>query len=154
MCNNFYSRDMDIITGYLLQIFSMKALKCIITFFAMMFSFLVGDVNIALVACGILYIIDFFCGILINAYFGTFDWHKLYRWVFKFILYGIWIIVWHMVDLLVAHSTLEFWAQNVFIVYLWVTEALSIMRHLAWIGLHIPKKLINRLERMQNEFNS
>lgn len=79
MCNNFYSHDMEIIIDYLVQIFSMKVLKAVITLLTMMFSFLVGDVNIALMACGILYIIDFSCGIFINAYFGTFDWYKLRR---------------------------------------------------------------------------
>jgi len=38
--------------------------------------------------------------------------------------------------------------------YLGVTEALSVLKHLANMGLHIPIKLINRLEGIKHDLDS
>lgn len=145
---------MEIITAYLAQILSMKTIKMIASWIVMAFSFLVWEVNMALYACGVLYIADFICWISINAYYGRFSWFKLRKWIFKFILYGIAIIVGNMLDLLVVHNQVEFWAQNIIVIYLGVTEALSVLKHLASMWLHIPIKLINRLEGMRDELDT
>lgn len=145
---------MEIITAYWTQIVSLKTLKLILSAITMTFWFLVGDVNIALIACWMLYLADLFCGMGINAYKGTWDWSKLRKWIFKFILYWVAIIVGHMLDLLVVHDTVEFGAQNIIVTYLGVTEALSVLKHLANMWLHIPLKLINRLEGMRDDLDT
>lgn len=144
---------MEIITAYLTQIFSFKALKTVGSWIFMGISFIFWDLNFALIACGILYMTDLFLWMGVNAYRGTWDWNKLRKWVFKFILYGIAIIVWNMVDLLVVHQDIEFWARNIIILYLGITEALSVLKHLASMWLHIPLKLINRLEGMRDDLD-
>lgn len=145
---------MEVITGYLVQILSMPYIKLIISAIWMTISFLIGDVNIWLIACWVLYLTDMFFGLTINAYHWTFDWHRLRKWIFKFILYSVAIIVWHMIDLIVVHRAVEFGGQNIIILYLGVTEALSVLRHLAKLWLNIPLKLIKRLEGMRDEMNT
>lgn len=120
----------------------------------MIFSFLFWEFNIWMMACGMLYIADMACGMWIAAYKGNWSWPKLRKWVFKFILYGIAIIVWHFLDLLIMQNTVQFGAQYIIIMYLGVTEALSVLKHLANLGLHIPIKLINRLEGIKHNLDS
>lgn len=152
--NNLPASTMEIFTGYLVQIFSLKSIKLVLSGIVMVLSFLVWEVNIWLYACWVLYIADMFLWLGIAIYKWVFDWHKLRKGVIKFILYGVAIIVGHMLDLIVIHDTVEFGARNIIVVYLGVTEALSVLKHLAWLGLNIPLKLINRLEGMRDELNS
>ena len=152
--NNLPASTMEIVYGYLMQIFSLKAMKAAISGIIMVFSFLIWEMNIGIFACWILYLADMFLWLWIAMYKGIFDWHKLRKWVIKFILYWVAIIVGHMLDLLVIHNTVEFGARYIIVIYLGVTEALSVLKHLAWLWLHIPLKLINRLEGMRDEMNT
>lgn len=152
--NNLQASTMEIMYGYLAQIFSLKTIKTVLSGIIMVLSFLIWEMNIWLFACWILYLSDMFLGLWIAVYKWIFDWHKLRKWVIKFILYGVAIIVWHMLDLLVIHNTVEFGARYIIVIYLGVTEALSVLKHLAWLWLHIPLKLINRLEGMRDEMNT
>lgn len=144
---------MDIIYTYLIKIFSLKTFKTVISIIVMTLSFLTGEINLWIIACWILYITDTIFGLCIAMYRWVFDWNKLRSWIIKFILYGVAIIVGHMIDLLVLHETVEFGARNIIVIYLWVTEALSILKHMAKLWLHIPLKLINRLEGIQDELD-
>lgn len=145
---------MEIITAYWSQIASLKAIKLVLSGMVMILSFLVWEFNIAIVSCGILYLADLFCWMGIAAYKWRWDWGKLRKGIFKFILYGVAIIVGHMLDLLVIHDTVEFGAQYIIIMYLGITEALSVLKHLANMWLHIPIKLINRLEGMRDNLDT
>ncbi len=145
---------MEIISAYLTQIFSAKTVKIVISWGVTLASFLFWDISLPVIACAILYLADMFLGLTINAYRWTFSWIKLKRGIFKFILYGGAIIVWHMLDLIFVHTTPDFWARYVIIIYLGVTEGLSVLKHFASLGLHIPLKLINRLEGIRDNLNS
>lgn len=145
---------MEIMYGYVVQIFSLKTIKAVLSGIIMVLSFLTWEMNIWLFACWILYLADMFLWLWIAVYKWVFDWHKLRKWIIKFILYGVAIIVGHMLDLIVIHDTVEFGARNIIVIYLGVTEALSVLKHLAGLGLNIPLKLINRLEGMRDELNS
>lgn len=145
---------MEIISAYLTQIFSAKTVKLIISWSVAGASFLFWDINLPVIACWVLYLADMFLGLTINAYRWTFSWNKLRRGIFKFILYGGAIIVWHMLDLIFVHTTPDFWARYVIIIYLGVTEGLSVLKHFASLWLHIPSKLINRLEGIRDDLNS
>lgn len=145
---------MEIITAYLVQIFSLKTVKIIVTSIIAGISFMFWNISLPVVACGVLYIADMIFGLSINVYRGTFSWIKLKWGIFKFILYWAAIIVGHMLDLIFVHTTPEFWARYVMIIYLGVTEGLSVLKHLASLWLHIPTKLINRLEGVRDDLNT
>ena len=80
--------------------------------------------------------------------------YKMKRGIIKFILYGVAIIVGHMLDLLVMHEDIDYGAQNIIIIYLGVTEALSVLKHLARFGLKIPMRLIAKLEGIKNDLDT
>lgn len=145
---------MEIITAYLTQIFSLKTVKIFITSIIAGVSFIFWDISMPVIACGLLYLADMFFGLTINMYRGTFCWIKLKWGIFKFILYWAVIIVGHMLDMIFVHTTPEFWARYVMIIYLGVTEGLSVLKHLASLWLHIPLKLINRLEGIRDDLNT
>ena len=147
-------KNMEIIWAYLAQLWSFKTLKVVFSSITMWLSFLFWDVSMPVIACAVLYLSDMFLGLTINAYKWTFSWEKLRKGIFKFIIYGGAIIVWHMLDLIFVHTTPDFWARYVIILYLGVTEWLSVLKHLASVWLHIPLKLINRLEGIRDDLNS
>lgn len=147
-------KSMEVIYAYLVQIFSIKTAKIAISSIIFGTSFLFWDINLPVMACASLYLADMFLWLTINAYRWTFSWPKLRRGIFKFILYGGAIIVWHMLDLIFVHTTPDFWARYVIIIYLGVTEWLSVLKHFASLGLRIPWKLIARLEWIQSDLDS
>lgn len=59
-----------------------------------------------------------------------------------------------MLDLIFIHTTTEFGARYVMIIYLGVTEGLSVLKQFASLGLNIPLKIINRLEGIRDELDS
>ena len=145
---------MEIISAYWAQIMSMKIIKSIISWFVLSATFLIGDINLPVIACAILYLADMILGITINAYRWTFSWIKLRKGIYKFLLYWGTIIVAHMLDLIFVHTTSEFGARYVMIIYLGVTEGLSVLKQFASLGLNIPLKIINRLEGIRDELDS
>jgi len=56
-----HSPSMEVISAYWAQIVSLKAMKFFVSSLIMIFSFLFGEFNIGIIACGILYLADMFC---------------------------------------------------------------------------------------------
>lgn len=56
---------------------------------------------------------------------------KMKDGLYKFILYAVTIMTGHWTDIIVFHQTVEFGFQNGLIVYLGLTEAISILKHAA-----------------------
>lgn len=149
-----HSYPMEIITTYLVQIFSAKTLKAIISWVVVGISFLFWEINLPVVACMILYIADMLLGMGKAIYQWKFCWIKLKNGIYKFWIYWGVIIVWHMLDLIFVHTTPDFWARYVIILYLGVTEWLSVLKHFAEMGWKAPQKLINRLEGVRDNLDS
>lgn len=145
---------MEVIGMYLSQIFNLKTLKVILSFIAVWVTYLIGEGTQALWALLWLYIIDFIIWFSRACYLWEFQMYKMKRGIIKFILYGVAIIVGHMLDLLVMHQDIDYGAQNIIIIYLGVTEALSVLKHLARFGLKIPMRLIAKLEGIKNELDT
>ena len=147
-------KPMEIIQAYVAQILSAKFFKVFVWGAISTISFLMWDITLPVIACMILYLSDLGLWLGINMYKGTFSWDKLRQGIYKFLLYWGVIIVGHMLDLIFVHTTPDFWARYVIILYLGVTEGLSVMKHLARLGWKAPQKLINRLEGVRDELDS
>lgn len=78
---------------------------------------------------------------------------KLRQWVWKFTLYSLAILLGHQIDVLILHSSMEFWFKNAFVVYLWVNESLSIIRHFHKFWLPVPKSVVNKLEEIKKSLD-
>jgi len=74
-------------------------------------------------------------------------------WLHKMIIYFVWVSMAHWTDILIFHTTVEFWFQNFIIVYLGVNEALSIIKHMADLGVKMPIKLVERLESYRDNIS-
>lgn len=143
---NPHMTAMEIITAYLVQIFSAGVIVGL--------SFLFGEVNLPVIACMVLYLADMSLGMWKAIYQWRFCWIKLKKGIYKFWLYWGVIIVGHMLDFIFVHTTPEFWARYVIILYLGVTEWLSVLKHFAELGWKAPQKLINRLEGVRDNLES
>lgn len=75
---------------------------------------------------------------------------KMMGWLFKMIVYFVWVAMGHWTDIIIFHSEVEFWFKNFIIVYLGINESLSIIRHMATFNVKVPMKLIERLENYRD----
>ena len=107
----------------------------------------------AVEALWILMVMDFAFGFSEAWNSKTISFKRLRQGVWKAVLYCSAILLGHQVDLLILHNEVEFWFRNAFIVYLWVNEALSIVRHMNAFWLPVPKKLVDKLEGIRNSFD-
>jgi len=144
---------MEVIIGYLTQILSMKALKLWITSIVAIFSYLIWWIDVAVKACWMLVFFDFVFWISLAVYSRTYSWKRMMQWLIKFILYWVAMIVWNQIDLLLFHSSIEFWAKNFIILYVWITDGISIIKHLWVMGLKLPQRLIDRLQGIQDNID-
>lgn len=144
-------KTMEVITFYLNQLFAAKAIKAVLAFIWMSFSYLIWGVTPAIIACVLLVVMDFILWFTLACYRGEFRMTKLRQWLMKFILYWIALIVWHLLDVLIFHSDIEFWAQNFIVLYLGITEWISVIKHLWTAWLHLPIKFIERLEWVKSK---
>jgi phage-related holin len=75
------------------------------------------------------------------------------QWLVKIILYWVAMIVGNQIDLLIFHSTVEFWAKNLIILYIGINDAISILKHLSQAWMKLPQKLIDRLQGYQDSLD-
>lgn len=144
---------MDIILWYLTQIFSMKAWKFWIATLVALFSYLVGWIDVAVKACWMLVFFDFVFGISLAVYSRTYSGKRMMQWLVKFILYWIAMIVGNQIDILLFHSSIEFWAKNFIILYVGITDGISIIKHLWAMWLKLPQKLTERLQWIRDDID-
>lgn len=147
-------KKMEIISAYWTQILALKWIKFILSGIILTGSFLIWEINLAIIACCILYMTDLFLWFGMAVYNWKFSWLKLQKGIVKFILYWTAMIVWHMVDLIILHDTVEYGAQNLIVIYLGITEALSVLHHLSKCGLAIPMKLMASLEWIKTNLDT
>lgn len=141
---------LDIIMMYISQILSFKFWKILMSTVIIIISTFFGWLNEVVHALIFLMSIDFILW-LSRAYRDhRFSSGRL-RWgLYKFILYSIAMISGHFTDIIIFHNTMEYGFQNFIILYLWVGEMLSIIKHLHHYGVRFPKKLIKSLENFRD----
>ena len=68
---------------------------------------------------------------------------KMKLWLWKFILYMLVILAWYWADMLVFKTNVWWGFHYLFILYLWITELISIVEHTnsMWINLPFWKDL-------------
>lgn len=68
-------------------------------------------------------------------------------------MYAVVLIAGHMADFLIFHKEMEFGFQNFFVAYIGISELISVLKHLTAMGLKIPAKIINRLEKAKDNLD-
>lgn len=140
----------ETVLAYLSQILSMKALKGAISLAVASFSYLIWWIDMAVKACLFLVLIDFILWFALACHEWRFSWKRMMQGLVKFILYWIAMIVWNQIDMLIFHTSVEFWVKNFIILYIGINDWISVLKHLSKFWLNIPKKLIDRLQQFQD----
>ena len=138
------------ISLYINQIFSHVYIKFIISTLFFWAEFVIGWFDLVVRALLILLVLDF-----VMWFSAAFKEHKLSRrkmmwWLFKMMVYFVWVAMGYWTDIVVFHSDVEFGFKNFIIVYLAVNESLSIIRHMAFFNVRVPMKLVERLENYRD----
>lgn len=141
------------IIAALTKVFSFAGLKALITIVVVYIEYMLGGFDLVMRWLLMLMILDFVMGFSNAARRHELSRGKMAAGIYKFILYGITIMTGHWTDIIVFHQEVEFWLQNVFIVYLWLTEALSILKHASDLWVPIPKRIIVRLESYRDKID-
>lgn len=143
----------EFISLYVHQIFSHLYVKLIFSWFMLIAEYAIGWFDLVVKWLLILLILDF------TMWFSVaFRDHRLSRtrmmgWLYKMIVYFVGVAMWYWTDIIIFHSTVEFWFKNFIVVYLGINESLSIIRHMATFNVKIPLKLIERLENYRDNLN-
>jgi phage-related holin len=95
--------------------------------------------------------LDFILWLLLAFWTWTFRKEKFMSGLKKEMTFVIAIILWNIADYLIFHAQVEWWFQNLFIVYIGVNELLSSLKHLARMWFKTPTKIINRLEKARDD---
>ena len=141
---------LESIMYYVFQLFSLKWIKLCLSFLFVSTTTFIGGLDKTVYALIVLMLIDFLLGLFQACRDNKCSASRLKEWLYKFILYGIAMIVWHFTDIIVFHDTIEYGFQNFIIVYLGVNEALSVIKHLTHYGVKFPAKLIESLEKFRD----
>lgn len=128
------------------KVFSYGVFKVLITSLLIAVEYAIGWWDLVIKALLVLMLIDFCTGFAHAWKEHRVSRRKMVGGIYKFILYFVAISTSHWTDIIFFHQEIEFGFQNTMIIYLWVTEALSIVKHLADLGIHIPQKIVARLE--------
>ncbi len=89
---------------------------------------------------------DFILGFSIAIYEWKFCKEKFLSGLKKEMTFAVAIIIWHIADILIFHSEVEWGVQNFFLVYIGINELLSSLKHLSKLGFKTPERLLKRLE--------
>jgi phage-related holin len=135
---------------YITQLFSLKWIKIVITSLYILITSFVWWLDKTIYALLILMVIDFILWMFQAYRKNKFSSSRLKEWLYKFILYWIAMITWHYTDIIIFHNVVEYWFKNFIIVYLWINEALSIIKHLTHYWVKFPKRLIESLQNFRD----
>lgn len=144
---------LDNISIYVHQIIHHPLIKWFIALIIVALEFLIWWFDIAIRALLVLLILDFVMGFSIAFRDHKVSRKKMMLWLYKMMIYFVWVSMAHWTDLLIFHTTVEFWFQNFIIVYLWVNESLSIIKHMNDLGVKVPVKLVQRLESYRDNIS-
>jgi len=120
--------------------------KLIFTWIAISLWYLFGDFTFVFQAVVFAVLLDFTLGFSIAIYEWKFCKEKFLGWLKKEVTFAVAIIIWHLADIMIFHSEVEWWVQNFFLVYIGINELISSLKHLSKLGFRTPEKLLQRLE--------
>lgn len=69
------------------------------------------------------------------------------------VLYCVGVIVGNQTDILLFHKEVEYAFRNFFILYLGITESLSILKHMADFGIKVPIRIVEKLEKYRDNLD-
>lgn len=144
---------LDSLIHYLHEIFLHPIMKTVLAGIVVLLEFMIGGFDVAIRALLVLLILDFLMWFSVGFQNHCISKKKMMSWLFKMMLYFVGVSMAHWTDLLIFHTTVEFWFQNFIIVYLWVNESLSIIKHLNDLGIKVPHQFIKRLESYRDQIN-
>lgn len=134
------------ISLYIHQIITHPIIKWVITLIVVFLEFMIGWFDVAIRALLVLLILDFVMWFSVAFREHRISRRKMMSWLFKMMVYFVGVSMAHWTDILIFHTTVEFWFQNFIIVYLGVNESLSIIKHMNDLGVNVPIQLVKRLE--------
>lgn len=111
------------------------------------FGWLLGGLDLAVLALFVLYVVDFGLGLYRAWIMSALSSSKARKGMAKLVLYVLVIICAHMLDVSLAQTLpfLAHYVRNTIIVFVAITEFLSVCTHLAALGLRVPEALQARL---------
>lgn len=124
-------------------------IKCSITIGYMVFSFFFDETRtVALLAILMLIIFDFITGLAVAKVNGQeIKSSKVFRSAIKVLMYFMMIASGHIVESII---NINFFIDETLMVFLGVTEFISIIENIGNLGFAIPKKLLNKLEEFRD----
>lgn len=128
------------------QLLELKFVKAVLTFIITSLSFLIWSFDITLQAMLIAIVMDFILWLWYAIFHGQFCKYKFKQWLEKEMIFACALILGHAADLLVFHQEMEFWIQNLIIVYIGINEIISWLRHLGKMWWKWAQKIIERIE--------
>lgn len=111
-------------------------------------AFLIGPVDLVVLALLALWAMDFALGFGRAWVAGSLSRAKMFSGLLKIVLYGASLVTGQLVDTVIlgsAGALLPIAARNGVAVYLALNEALSISEHLACLGVPLPAAVIRRI---------
>lgn len=144
---------LETIIGYLHQVTNHPFIKAIITTVVVILEFLIGWFDMVIRALLVLLILDFIMWFSVAFRDHRISRRKMMNWLYKMIIYFVGVSMAHWTDILIFHTTVEFWFQNFIIVYLGVNESLSIIKHMNDLGVKMPIKIVERLESYRDNIS-
>lgn len=144
----------ETIVYYFYSIFSISTWKAIFGGIAAVLFSLMGGVETATKALLLLYVLDFVFGVIIACRNNCLESKKVSRGGIKFILYCVAIIVGHQLDIaiyggVVTFNLLSF--KYIIVIYLLIGEAMSLLEHLSYLGVPIPKIIFLKLKQYRDK---
>ena len=136
------------------SLFTDFAIKSYISIGISWIVFLIWWVDYTIYALIALFVIDRITGISKSIYkWVPIQSSKLKRTITKFILYSFAVIMWNMVDIAIIHDTSEWLCRNTIILYLSLTEAISIIENLAIMDVPLPKLITKYIQDKKDLFD-
>ncbi|AGW14131.1 phage holin family protein [Megalodesulfovibrio gigas] len=120
-------------------------------------AYLVGPVDAVVWGLVTLLVLDFALGFGRAWTAGTLSGRRMLHGAGKFVLFGLAVVMGHVLDaMFLAGIGLEFpvTCRNLIIVYLALSESLSICEHLACLNVPLPARLVARLKCYRDEISN
>lgn len=129
------------------ELFEHFAFKAGWSTFLACFAWVLGGLDVAVLALFVLYAVDFALGLYMAWVTSSLSSSKARKGMAKFVLYVIVIACAHMLDLAMARTFpfLANYVRDTMVIFVAINEFLSVCTHLAALGLRVPEALQARL---------
>lgn len=140
----------ETILVYLTQLFSAKEIKAFFSSLFVFISYLFWGIDQVAIVFLVMLVLDFIFGFSLAWKNDDIQPARLKKWMIKFLLYGVVIIVGNMMDIIIFKQTVELGFKNAFMIYLWVNEAISILKKCQMLGVPLPPRLLKKIEKIRD----